>query len=51
MGDEDPVTKADFNTVMSQMTGMMVEIQSHKTQLAALTSGTTSTTPPALVDI
>jgi hypothetical protein len=50
MGDEDPVTKADFNTLMSQMTAMMVEIQSHKTQLEALTSGTTCTTPPAPVD-
>jgi hypothetical protein len=29
---------------------MMVEIQSHKTQLDALTSGMTSTTSPAPVD-
>jgi hypothetical protein len=32
------------------MEAMMVEIQSHKTKLEALTSGTSSTTPPALVD-
>jgi hypothetical protein len=32
------------------MEAMMVEIQNHKTQLDALTSGTTSTTPPAPVD-
>jgi hypothetical protein len=50
MGDEDPVTKADFNDLMSRMEAMMVEIQSHKTQLDALTSGTTCTTPPAPVD-
>jgi hypothetical protein len=51
MGNEDLVTKADFNTLMSQMTAMMVEIQSQKTQLEALTSGMTSTTLPAPVDI
>jgi hypothetical protein len=45
MGDEDPVTKSDFSTLMSQMVAMMVEIQSHKTQLEALASGTSSTTP------
>jgi hypothetical protein len=49
MGDEDPITKLDFNTLMSQMAAMMVEIQS-QTQLKALASGTSSTTPPALVD-
>jgi hypothetical protein len=32
------------------MEAMMVEIQSHKTKLEALTSDTSSTTPPALVD-
>jgi hypothetical protein len=51
MDDEDPITKADFNTLMSQMMAMMVEIQCHKTQLKALTSGTASTTPPTPVDI
>jgi hypothetical protein len=50
MGDEDPVTKADLNTLMSRMEAMMVVIKNHKTQLDALTSGTTSTTPPTLVD-
>jgi hypothetical protein len=50
MGDEDPITKADFNTLMTQMGAMMAEIQSHRTQLEALTSGTSSTTPPAPVD-
>jgi hypothetical protein len=50
MGDEDPVTKADLNNLMSQMEAMMVEIQNHITQFDALTSGTTSTTPPAPVD-
>jgi hypothetical protein len=50
MGNEDPVNKSDFNNLMSRMEAMMVEIQNHKTQLDALTSGTTSTTPPALVD-
>jgi hypothetical protein len=50
MGDEDPVTKADLNTLMSRMEAMMVVIENHKTQLDALTSGMTSTTPPTLVD-
>jgi hypothetical protein len=50
MGDKDPITKADFNTLMNQMGAMMVEIQSHKTHLEALASGTSSTTPPAPVD-
>jgi hypothetical protein len=50
MDDEDPINKSDFNTLMSQMAAMMVEIQSHKTQLEALASGTSSTTPPASVD-
>jgi hypothetical protein len=49
MGDEDAITKADFNNLMTQMEAMMVEIQSHKTKLEALTSGTSSTTPPALL--
>jgi hypothetical protein len=50
MGNEDPVTKADFNNLMTQMEAMMVEIQSHKTKLEALSSGTSSTTPPAPID-
>jgi hypothetical protein len=50
MGDKDPVTKADLNTLMSRMEAMMVVIENHKTQLDAFTSGTTSTTPPTLVD-
>jgi hypothetical protein len=50
MGDEDAITKADFNNLMTQMEAMMVEIQSHRTKLEALTSGTSSTTPPAPVD-
>jgi hypothetical protein len=50
MGDEDLVTKSDFNTLMTQMGAMMAEIQSHRTQLEALASGTSSTTPPTLVD-
>jgi hypothetical protein len=50
MGNADPVTKSDFNTHMSQMASMMVEIQSHKTQLEALASGMSSTTPPAPID-
>jgi hypothetical protein len=50
MGDEDPATKADFNSLMTRMEAMMAVIESHKTQLDALTSGTTSTTPPTPVD-
>jgi hypothetical protein len=50
MGDKDLITKADFNNLMSRMEAMMVVIENHKTQLDALTSGTTSTTPPAPVD-
>jgi hypothetical protein len=51
MGDEAPVTKADFKNLMTQMEAMMVEFQSHKTKLEALSSATSSTTPPAPVDI
>jgi hypothetical protein len=43
MGDEDPVTKKYFNNLMSRMEAMMVVIENHKTQLDALTNGTTST--------
>jgi hypothetical protein len=50
MGDEDPATKADFNNLMSRMEAMMVVIENHKTQRVALTSCTTSTTPPTLVN-
>jgi hypothetical protein len=50
MGDEDPITKADFNNLMYRMDAMMVVIENHKTQFDALTSGTASTTPPDLVD-
>jgi hypothetical protein len=50
MSGKDPVTKADFNTLMTQMAAMMVEVQSHKPQLEVLASGTSSTTPPAPVD-
>jgi hypothetical protein len=50
MGNEDPITKADFNNLMSRMEAIMVVIKKHKTQLDALTSGTTCTTPPAPVD-
>jgi hypothetical protein len=50
MGDDDPVTKSDFNTLMTQMGAMMAEIQSHRTQLDALASGMSSTTPWTPVD-
>jgi hypothetical protein len=50
MGNEDAVTKVDFNNLMTQMEAMMVEIQCHKTKLEALTSGRSRTTPPASVD-
>jgi hypothetical protein len=50
MGDEEPITKSDFNTLMTQMEAMMAEIQSHRTQLETLASGTSSTTPPTPVD-
>jgi hypothetical protein len=50
MGDKEPVTKSDFHTLMTQMEAMMAEIQNHRTQLEALASGTSSTTPPTPVD-
>jgi hypothetical protein len=50
MDNEDPVTKADFNTLMTQMGAMMAEIQSYRIQLEALASGMSSTTPLTLVD-
>jgi hypothetical protein len=50
MGDEEPFTKSDFNSLMTQMEAMMAEIQSHRTQLEALASGMSRTTPPTPVD-
>jgi hypothetical protein len=50
MSNEDHITKADLNTLMTQMAAMIVEIQSHKTQLETLSSGTSSTTPSAPID-
>jgi hypothetical protein len=40
MSDEEPATKADLNNLMTRMEAMMVVIESQKTQLDALTSGT-----------
>jgi hypothetical protein len=50
MDDEDPATKADLNHLMARMEAMMSAIESQKTQLDALTSGTSSTTPPTPVE-
>jgi hypothetical protein len=51
MGDEDtPITKANFNDLMTRMAAMMEEMQSQNAKLEALSSGTSSTTPLALVD-
>jgi hypothetical protein len=50
MGDEEPATKADLNHLMARMDAMMGAIESQKTQLDALTSGTSSTTPPTRVE-
>jgi hypothetical protein len=50
MGDKEPATKADLNHLMTQMDAMMGVIESQKTQLDALTSGTSSTTPPTPVE-
>ncbi len=47
MGDKETVTKADFNALMTRMEAMMSTLDSHKAQLDALTSGTTSATPPS----
>jgi hypothetical protein len=46
MGDEEPAIKADLKDLMVRMEAMMGAIESQKTQLDALTSGTSSTTPP-----
>jgi hypothetical protein len=50
MGDEEPATKADLNILMTRMEPMMVVIESQKNQLDALTSGTSSTSPPTPVE-
>jgi hypothetical protein len=50
MGDQEPATKADLNNLMTRMDAMMGVIESQKTQLNALTSGTSSTTPPTPVE-
>jgi hypothetical protein len=50
MGDEEPATKADLNHLMAQMEAMMGAIENQKIQLDALTSGTSSTTPPTPVE-
>jgi hypothetical protein len=49
MGDE-PATKADLNHLMARMEAMMGAIESQKSQLDALISGTSSTTPPTPVE-
>jgi hypothetical protein len=50
MGDEEPASKADLNHLMTQMEAMMGAIENQKIQLDALTSGTSSTTPPTPVE-
>jgi hypothetical protein len=50
MGDEQPATKTDLNHLMAQMDAMTGVIESQKTQLDALYSGTSSTTPPTPVE-
>jgi hypothetical protein len=50
MGDEEPSTKADLNNLMTRMDAMMVVMESQKTQLDALTSGASSSTPPTPVE-
>jgi hypothetical protein len=50
MGDGEPNTKVDFHNLMTRIEAMMVVLENQKTQLDALTSGTTSAAPPALVD-
>jgi hypothetical protein len=50
MGDEEPTTKADFNSLVTRMDTMMAAMESQKSQLDALTSGTSSTTPPTPVE-
>jgi hypothetical protein len=50
MGDKEPATKADLNNLMTRMDAMMGVIESQKSQLDALISGTSSTTPPTPVE-
>jgi hypothetical protein len=50
MGDDEPATKADLNSLMTRMDAMMVVMESQKSQLDALTSGTSSTTTPTPVE-
>jgi hypothetical protein len=50
MGDEDPATKADLNHLIARMDAMMGVMESQKSQLDALISGKSSTTPPTPVD-
>ena len=50
MDDKETVTKEDFNTLMAQMEVMMTTLENHKTQLDALTSGTSSAPSPNPVD-
>jgi hypothetical protein len=45
MGDEEAATKADLNHLMARMDAMMSAMESQKSQLEALISGTSSTTP------
>jgi hypothetical protein len=50
MGDEEPATKADLNNLMTRMDAMMVVMESQKSQLDALTSGASSSTPRTPVE-
>jgi hypothetical protein len=47
--EEEAITKAGFNTLVAQM-AMMEQIKANNAKLDALSSGTTSTTPPESVD-
>jgi hypothetical protein len=51
MGEEEPATKVDLNSIMTRMDAMMAAMESQKSLFDALTSGTSSTAPPTLVDI
>jgi hypothetical protein len=50
MGDEEPATKTDLSSVMTRMDAMMVVMEGQKSQVDALTSGMSSTTPPTPVE-
>jgi hypothetical protein len=50
MGDKEPATKADLNHLVVRMEAMMGAIESQKIQLDALTSGTSSNSPPTPVE-